>query len=71
MALCLVWALWAGWRLQARVVQVRPGLGAWLWGALDAALIAALPLALVAWGFFMRVALLKLDACCVHDTMPP
>ncbi len=48
MALCLVWALWAGWRLQARVVQVRPGLGAWLWGALDAALIAALPLALVA-----------------------
>jgi len=44
MIFCLLWALWAGWRLQARVVGVRPGLGAWLWGLLDAVLLAALPL---------------------------
>lgn len=47
MLACLGWALWSGWRLQARAVQVRPSLGAWFWGLLDAGLLAALPLALV------------------------
>lgn len=47
-ALCLFWVLWAGWRLQAKAVGVHPGLRAWCWGLLDALVLAALPLALVA-----------------------
>jgi hypothetical protein len=42
--LCLLWVLWAGWRLQARVVNLPHRLGPWVWGFFDAVLIGALPL---------------------------
>lgn len=47
-ALALVWVFWAGWRLQARTVQLPSRLGPWFWGFLDALLLAPslfLPLA--------------------------
>lgn len=44
--LSLLWVLWAGWRLQARVVDLPHRLGPWLWGLVDALLIGAVPLLL-------------------------
>lgn len=38
------WMLWAGWRVQARAASVRPGILAWVFGALDALVIGVLPL---------------------------
>lgn len=46
--LAFLWVLWAGWRLQAAALGRPARFGAWLWGAVDAALIGAVPLALLA-----------------------
>lgn len=43
-----LWFLWAGWRLQADSAGLPARLSAWAWGLLDALLIGALPLVLVA-----------------------
>lgn len=40
-ALSLLWVLWAGWRLQARTVDLPHRLGPWAGGALDALLLGA------------------------------
>ncbi|MBI4914147.1 MAG: hypothetical protein HY823_15575 [Acidobacteria bacterium] len=40
----LIWALWAGWRMQAQSAGVPGRLGPWLLGLLDALLIGVLPL---------------------------
>ena len=45
LAVLLLWALWAGWKLQARTVELEGRLLPWLLGRLDALLLAALPLA--------------------------
>jgi hypothetical protein len=44
---CL-WFLWSGWRLQAGSAGLSARLSAWAWGFLDALLIGALPLTLIA-----------------------
>ncbi len=49
LAVLLLWALWAGWKLQARTVELEGRLMPWLLGGLDALLLAALPLAACAW----------------------
>jgi hypothetical protein len=53
--LAMLWILWSGWRLQADSAGVPARLGAWLGGAVDALLIGAGPLAVVAglllWSF--------------------
>lgn len=38
--LTMIWVLWAGWRLQARTVDLPSRLGPWVWGLLDALLLA-------------------------------
>jgi hypothetical protein len=43
-ALALVWVLWAGWKLQSGTVGLEARFRTWAWGAIDALLIAALPL---------------------------
>jgi hypothetical protein len=47
-AASLVWFLWAGWQVQARAGKVEGRLVPWLLGFLDALLIAAIPLGLLA-----------------------
>ena len=47
--LCLVWFLWAGWRLQALSAGQRARLGAWCWGFVDALVIGLPPLLLLGW----------------------
>jgi hypothetical protein len=44
----LLWFLWAGWRLQAACAGLPARLGAWVWGLVDALLIGAVPLGLLA-----------------------
>lgn len=38
--LAMIWILWAGWRLQARAIDLPARLGPWCWGVLDALLLA-------------------------------
>lgn len=47
---CMIWVLWAGWRLQARVVNLPHRLGPWVWGLFDALVVGALPLLVVGFG---------------------
>jgi hypothetical protein len=46
--LALLWFLWAGWRLQADAIGRPARLGPWFWGLVDALVIGAGPLALLA-----------------------
>ena len=46
--LCFLWFLWAGWRMQAAAAGHRAPFGAWCWGLVDALIIGALPLSLLA-----------------------
>ena len=43
----LAWALWAGWKVQAKAAGQRPAFAPWAFGLVDAALIGLLPILLV------------------------
>ena len=43
----LAWALWAGWKVQAKAVDQRAAFAPWFFGLMDAALIGLLPICLV------------------------
>lgn len=45
--LCCAWFLWASWKVQAGPAGVRARLAPWLWGFLDALILAAVPLWIV------------------------
>ncbi|MCE1230072.1 MAG: hypothetical protein LWX11_11370 [Firmicutes bacterium] len=45
---CLIWALWSGWRVQAHAAEVEPRFAPWGWALLDALLLGVLPNALLA-----------------------
>lgn len=45
----LAWALWAGWKVQAKALGIRAALAPWAFGFLDALLIGLLPILLVEW----------------------
>ncbi len=47
--ICLIWALWAGWQLQAEVVGQRPTVKAWLLGFFEALVIGVVPMGLIYW----------------------
>ena len=49
LGLGLIIVLWCGWRLQAEHAGLKAGLGPWLLGALDTALLGFLPLGAMAW----------------------
>ncbi|HLO67614.1 MAG TPA: hypothetical protein VK188_11380 [Holophaga sp.] len=54
-----LWSLWAGWKLQARAAGLKASFGAWCGGFLDALLVGALPIGLLAWivlGLLSRMA---------------
>ena len=44
---CLAWALWAGWKVQAKALGTPAGFGPWALGFVDALLIGLLPILLV------------------------
>jgi hypothetical protein len=46
---CLSWALWAGWQMQAEVIGQRPTAKAWVLGFFEAVLIGVAPLGFVYW----------------------
>jgi len=46
----LAWALWAGWKVQAKALGTRAAFGPWALGFMDALLIGFLPILVVEWG---------------------